>query len=157
MCWRTVQLNFSHMSLDRMKSGSTSQLIESKGSAGDGTSIGATCITDFYVTTSQARGHTPSFLHVNSAHVPYRPAPYRESTRKPRGRSRRPPIRPDWLAFIDARTREIQRLLFRDYKSSTRPHTRFFACGLGSCTPQTCPIPREHQKTAWGDQESDLA
>ena len=49
----------------------------------------------FSVTISQARGHTLGVLHVDSAHVPYRPAPYRESTRKPRGRSMRPPIRPD--------------------------------------------------------------
>ena len=90
---------------------------------------------------------------MDSAHVPCRPAPYRESTRKPRGRSRRPPIRLDW-PDLDARTREIQRLLFRYYKSSTSPNTRFVACGLGSCTLQTRPIPREHQKTAWEEHET---
>ena len=38
---------------------------------------------------------TPVFLHVGSAHVPCRPTPYHESTRKSRGRSMRPQIRPD--------------------------------------------------------------
>ena len=56
--------------------------------------------------------------------------------------------------LMDARTREIQRLLFRYYKSITSPNTRLFACGLGSCTLQTRPIPREHQKTAWEEHET---
>ena len=50
--------------------------------------------------------------------------------------------------------REIQRLLFRYYKSSTSPTTRFCACGLGSCTLQTRPMPREHRKTAWEEHET---
>ena len=49
----------------------------------------------FSVTTSQARVQPPGFVHVGSAHVLCRLAPCRESTGKPRGRSMRPPIRPN--------------------------------------------------------------
>ena len=107
----------------------------------------------FSVTTSRARGQTPGFLHVGSAHVPCRPAPYRESTRKPRGRSRRPPIRSRLTRLRRTHTRDSTATfpLLQVEHEAKHP---VFACGLGSCTLQTRPIPREHQKTAWEEQET---
>ena len=44
---------------------------------------------------------------------------------------------------------------FNGYFSVTKtPNASFFACGLGSSTLSTRPIPREHQKIAWEEHET---